>query len=235
MLFNTAEMSCVLNEMSYDQTADTADVTTFCSSGDREYIAGIRQASGSFGGLHDGSTAETDRLFHAAAGGSSAAVITLGAGGDAVGSAAFLAAGHVTQYSVNAPTGDVVAANASVQYTSESRGGVWLKPLASIAAATTSHGTVALGGSSQSTRGGVGHLHVTAGTTGVGNDLAVKIQDSSNGTVWADLITFTAVDSTAPISGVERVLTTGVVNDNVRATSTGGSAGATFAVAFARN
>jgi hypothetical protein len=234
ILMNTAALSTVLNEVSFDGSAETADVTCF-GDNDRNYIAGMRTASGSFTGLHDGSTAETDRLFQSALGGATADVFTIGVAGDAAGSHAYLAAGVLTQYSVSAPASDVVAASAAVQFTSESRGGVWVLPLAA-RAQTTGSAAVALAGSSASTRGGVAHLHVTGGTTSAStaNEIRVRVQDSSNGTAWADLITFTAISSTAP-SAVQRSTVAGTVYDNVRAASTGGSTSITYAVAFARN
>lgn len=234
ILMNTAALSTVLNEVSFEGSVETADVTCF-GDNDRNYIVGMRTASGSFSGLHDGSTAATDRLFQSALGGASADIFTIGVAGDAAGDPAYLAPGVLTQYSVSSPAGDVVAASAAVQFTSEARGGVWILPLAARTATSTGSATVALAGSSASTRGGVGHFHLTTATTGgVGNEIRPKIQDSSNGTVWADLITFTAVGSTAP-SAVERTTVAGTVYDNVRVSSTGSSTSATYAIAFARN
>jgi len=234
VLVNKTNMSVILNDASFDATADVAEVTNFGSSGNREYIAGVRDASGSFSGMFDGSTNETDQVFEALLGNSTAAVITYGPGGDTIGTPAYLGAARVTSYNVASPASDVVAASMAVQYTSESRSGFWLADLGARSTATT-HATVVMPGSSASTLGGIGHLHVISATTNVGGaELNMKIQDSSAGSVWADVLTFASVSSTAPES-YQRVLVTGEVLDQVKATaSLMSSTNATYSVAFAR-
>ena len=236
VLVNNTNMGPILNDAGFEATANVAEVTNFGSSGDRRYIAGDRDASGSYSGMFDGSTEETDAIFEAALGASAAVVLSYGPEGYSTGRTAFLAAGRVTSYTVSAPASDKVSAAMAVQYTSEFRDGYWLAPLAARSTATT-HGTVTMMsqvGSSKTTNGAIGHLHVTAGTTNAGGaELTMKIQDSSNASVWADLMTFTAISSTNPI-GNQRLLTTGIVYDSVKATAVSQfSTNITYAVAFA--
>lgn len=78
------------------------------------------------------------------------------------------------------------------------------------------------------TNGGVGHLHVTALT---GTNAVIKIQHSTNDSVWTDLVTF--VSATAV--GSQRIEVTGTVNQYVRAQVASGTySSVTFSVAFAR-
>jgi hypothetical protein len=234
ILANQFSLSSAMNDVSYDHTVETADVTTFTDN-DREYIVGQRTGSMSMSGFHDGSTEQLDRQLQNLAGGSSAAVFTVGVGGDSTGAPAALINGHINSYSVTSPAGDVVGASVGVQFSSQMHTGAWLAPLAARATATT-HAAVGYLPSTQSTRGGIGHLHVTAATTsGTATvELSMNIQDSSDGATWGDLINFTDIDSTNPV-GHERVKVTGQVHENLRAAAdVQGSTSITYAVAFAR-
>src|SRR5262249_50894233 len=124
---------------------------------------------------------------------------------------------------------NVIMSSAEIQSSSGLGYGVILQPLAALT--TTGSGALVDNGVA-TTKGGAGHLHITAfaGTTPT---IAVKIQHSVDGTVWVDLITFT----TATAEFAERVEVTGTVNRHLRAIRTiGGSGGPSFttAVAFAR-
>jgi hypothetical protein len=75
----------------------------------------------------------------------------------------------------------------------------------------------------------VGHIHVTAFS---GTDATVKIQDSSNGTDFSDLITFSSITGLV----AERMLVTGTVDQHIRfAITTDNFTSMTIACAFARN
>lgn len=83
-----------------------------------------------------------------------------------------------------------------------------------------------------SANGGVGTVHVTA-IAGAAPNAVIKIQHSSNGTVWVDLITFTAV---TVANSSERIEVTGTVNRYLRMTITEGgtTTSVTPVVVFAR-
>ena len=233
--FNGVNMGQVLNEVGHEQSAETADKTVFGDS-DRRFLAGQRVASGSFSGLHDGSTEDTDETFRTALGSSAAVVVTVGNdGGDTIGNAAFLAAGVITSLAIQSPASDVVAVNAAVQYSSEARRGYWLANLASRATATTHTAVDTLGTTGQSSTGGLtGHLHVTSATTsGTGAvELSANIQDSSDNATWADFLSFTDLNSTAPENSYERVHTTGTANRYLRGRAdVQGSTAITYAIA----
>jgi hypothetical protein len=231
---NNFGLTTVMREHSWDRSVELADVTTY-GDDDRVFVPGQRDGSLNMSGLHDGSTAETDRRLKALAGSTGGVAITLGMPDDTAGNPAMLVNGLVSQYSVTSPAGDVVQASASVQFSSQAWSGVWLSSRAARATATT-HGTIALVGSSASTRGAIGHLHVFANTTNAaGAEFQATIQDSSNGSVWADLITFTAINSTATTGTHERLKVTGTVYDNARLrVPTQNSTSVEYAAALAR-
>ena len=110
-------------------------------------------------------------------------------------------------------------------------GGVQLTTGASIA-----HGSLgalsSVDNTASSANGGAGTLHVPTNT--VNGNTTIKIQHSANDASWADLISFTAVGSSAKTSEIKAV--TGTVNRYLRASaSTAGSSGSiTFMIAFAR-
>lgn len=234
VLVDATNMSVILNDVSFSLNVDTAETTVF-GNDDRSYLAGLRQASASMSGLHDGSTAETDQVFNSALGSSATVPITIGPEGDTIGRSAMLGDGHITGYDVSSPVADVVAANANVDFTSAARAGKWLANLNTAASATT-YAAVTFYPSTASTAGGVGHLHVTGGTTsGTATvELSVIIQDSPDGSAWSDYITFTDVSSTNPVTS-ERITSTASVDEYVRArVDAQGSTSITYAVAFAR-
>jgi hypothetical protein len=231
---NNFGLSSAFSSVTFDHSVDIAEVTTFDDS-DRTYIPGVRDGSLSMDGYHDGSTAETDRKLQALAGGN-AVVATIGMPDDSAGSRAMLINGRVTNWTVTSPAGDVVKANVSVGFSSQAWSGVWLSSRATRATATTG-ATVTLPGSSASTRGAIAHLHVftntTSATTAV--EFSGNIQDSSNGSVWADLINFTNVSSTSTTGTHERATVTGTVYDRARfRADVQGSTSVEYACALAR-
>jgi len=230
---NQYALSSAMNDVSLSQTADTADVTVF-GLDDRAYLAGLRDGTMSLTGFCDGSTLEMDRRLQAMIG-SDTSVFSVGPSGNTVGDPCVLLAGPVTAYDVSSPATDVVAASASVQFSSQASDGFWLASLATRSAAVTGS-AVTLSPSTATTGGAAGHLHVTGGTTSqtATVELSVIVQDSSDGVTWADYITFTDIDSTNP-AGYERKTSTASCNEYVRAhVDAQGSTSITYAVAFAR-
>lgn len=231
---NNIPLSTVMKDHSEDHTVEMSDVTTF-GDNDRVYIPGQRTGQMSMSGFHDGSTAETDRRLRSLAGGA-AVVASVGFGGDVAGTRALLINGFVSNFSVTSPAGGVVEASASIQFSSQTNSGLWLAARATRAVATT-HAGVTFPGSSASTRGAIGHLHVfsKSTSTGVGIEFAPVIQDSSNGVAWADLITFASLNSTQTSGAHERVKVTGNVYEQARIrVSTQNSTAVEYASALAR-
>lgn len=209
------------------------EVTTFGSS-DRAYLANVRDGTFQLGGFFDGSTGAIDRTLVPLLASSTTPTFTYGPEGDTIGRRAYLLAGHVDSYSVTTPAEGAVAIEASVQASNGWRGGVWLHAHG----AETSTGaftSVADASTAGTTSGGVAHLHVTAISTASTSAATIKVQHSSAGVSWTDLISFTASTDT----NVQRSTVAGTVKQEVRGIITAftgtTSKSVTFGLAFARN
>ncbi len=147
---------------------------------------------------------------------------------NALGNRCYLLEVDQTSYKVSSPADNLIMSNAEMQSSSGIGFGFILQALAALTA--TGNGT-GLDNAAATTRGGAGHLHVIA-ASGTSPTCDVKIQHSTDGSTWVDLITFTqATDIT-----YQRVEVTGTVNRHLRAIRTIGGTGPSFtlAVAFAR-
>jgi hypothetical protein len=235
ILFNDADLSSILNDAERSYAVDTHEVTAFATSTggcttDKAYIGGHRDATLSVSGMAQTSTDAVQRTVEAALQSSTKQHWSIGFGGSTVGGPADLVMADVTDFTVTAPTADVVAVSADSQ-ASLARSGRWL---ISPVAATTSTGafagvvdySTAVG---TSTNGALVHLHVTSATTSTGS---VKVQHSTDGATWADLATLTF--SSGP--SVTASTLTGSVKEQVRGrVHQLSTAGATIGLAFARH
>jgi hypothetical protein len=137
--------------------------------------------------------------------------------------------GQMTSYEVSSPVGDVVAISAEIQADGGLYHGVALNGLQVVSASGVS-GSVDNG--TLTSHGLISNVHVTANTRD--GNTTIKVQDSADGSTWADLVTFTAVSASAT-SG-ESVTANGTVNRYLRAEHTlaGSSGSVTFHVSAAR-
>ena len=230
VFINGTDFSCILNDASLSGSLGTAEVTAFCND-DRAYIPGQRDATVTFSGMADFSTDEKDGLWDTQLGGSTDSVITYAPEGVAVGRRAALVSGVETARGVTSPMSGVVAASVDYQANDGPRFGYMLS---STTAVTGTGATASVqDGSTGSTNGAVAHLHVTALSTAAGNDIVVAVQDSSNDSTWADLISFT-VDTTGPTS--VRSASAGLVNEYLRGNvASMTSSSVTYSLAVGRN
>lgn len=232
LLCNNVSMSTMMNDATMTYECEQADVSVWQAT-EHEYIPGIRSAEFKGGGLFVGSPTLTQNVVENALGSTTDDIITYGPEGDAIGSAAHLLRSQHTQFEVKSPLSNAVSVSFSAQSNLRAvGGGVWQAPLA---ARTSTGALAAVTNPTATALGGVGHFHVTAAST-LTTGITVKIQHSSNGSVWADLITFT--NSTADSGTVQRSTVAGTVKAQTRANCTqflGGAAKtATWAAAFAR-
>lgn len=249
VLWDATNLSPIMTDTTIDVTCPPAEATTYESStgtpgapgatvNDRVYIAGKRDAMVNFEGLFDGSTSEYDNVVNTDLGGSTKSVITIGVAQDTIGNRARLVLGDAAKYGTSVPASDVVSVSASAQ-ASEERAGYWLAPLAartSTGALTAVSDPTASTTSGGSTSGGVAHLHITAlSTASTGR---VLVQHSTDGSSWADLLTFNFSNTSTSTGGtVTRSTVAGTVKERLRANlhQLSASDSVTFAVAFARH
>lgn len=218
--------SCEATSATMTYEDQQAVVTAFCDEGVKT-ITGLDQGSMSVtyfaDDLADGT--EWSTRF-----GEEKTLATFAPAGFAVGRDAWSMESTQTRHQAGSQVGDAVAF--SLDLASQGLIDVGGKMLldASSTALTSSSGVVTtVDGGALSSNGGAGYLHVFASGTG---SMTVKIQDSSNGSTWADLVTFAA----ATAAGAQRVEVTGTVDRYLRATWTisGGSAAFLAVAAFAR-
>ena len=210
------DLSLFLREVTVSASMDPAEVTTF-GDNDREHIPGLRDGTLSFDGLFSASTIAVDDIANELDGGlgsTSKRVFSIDYERSTGGRAALMKADKTT-YDVAAPVSDVVSVAVDAQASDGYRGGRMLRPL-SASTSTGSNtgvatpGTTAAGGT---TGGGVAHLHVTAVSSTFGS-ATFKVQHSTSGSTWADLISFTA----ATAATFQRSTVSGTVKERVRST-----------------
>jgi hypothetical protein len=230
VLHNEYDLSAYFNDLSASRSVETAETTAFGSSA-KTYIVGLSDGTISLSGMFDGAAGAVDAEMTDILGSNSGAVITISTAASlALGTRVISATGKLTSYEVSAPVGDVVAANAEFQADSGLGNGISLHALS----AETATGTSSSHDNSASTaNGGFGTLHVTANT--MNNNTVFKVQHSSDGSTWADLVTFTTVATTVVTAERVTVAAGTTVNRYLRSSWTASGAGSiTFHINFAR-
>ena len=151
--------------------------------------------------------------------------------GFVVGNRCYLGFGKLTQHNVHSPVSDVTALNSSFQMNSGLHGGIILADGSSVSASTTSTG---LNNGSQSTIGWTANLHIVANTRSTAS--TIKIQHSSDNSVWTDLVTFASIGLSTITSEYQEALS-GTVNQYVRVniTLTVGTGSISPIISFSRS
>jgi hypothetical protein len=233
VLVDEFDLSPYFNQAQVSRRNQTTDVTTFGAS-ERAYISGIEESTLSVQGLWDGTTGAIDDVFANSTSGSvnTQTVVTVAVegadvAGDAGNSAILMTPFHVS-YQPRSTVSDAVRLTANFTGSGPTRSDGLI--LHGLSAETTTGAETGIDDLAQSTFGCVAHLHVTAFT---GTNCVIKVQDSTNGSTWADLITFTTVTGVTK----ERVnLSNDTVDRHLRVNITSGTfSSVTYAVGVARH
>lgn len=231
---NGRRVSDFLRSFSTPASRDQADSSTYLQTW-KQYTAGQIETTFAASGIFDGGTAAVDEQMQAIFG-SDDIPWTFFPYGSEIGKYGYGWAASESSYEVSAPVDDVVSV--SVECVSSSGyGRERVIALADEKTPITASGTAArqdYGGTAPA-RGGTGYLHVPA-FTGAGT-IAIKIQDSSNDSTYADLVTFANVTS-ANAGTVQRIelAAAGTVARYVQCVYTVTGAGtATFHASLARH
>ncbi len=241
VLVDELDLSNLLKQATVSASQDAPETTVFGSTWRTYANLGLREGTFAFDGLFsaqdstDSTSGDIANFLDGSLGGSTKHVITLEFVRGSTGGRAAMMLTDITTYDYDSPVDGLVTLSVDTVASSGYAGGVMLRPLSALTAAADNTkvktpGTTSAGGT---TGGGVGHLHITDGST---FDLSVKIQHStSDGSTWADLITFSA-NSTEPL--FQRSTVAGAVKEVLRSsitTSTStGTETANVAVAFSR-
>lgn len=227
VLLNGTDMSPFLNEATSTQSIETAETTTFGGE-DKTYIVGLADGTISTSGLFDASANASDAVLQGTLAQEDNTFTVLPEGA-ANGRRSIIANGQVTSYEVSTPVGDVVAISAEVQADGGLLQGVALNGLLTVAASGV---TTGIDNNASTSNGALFNLHVTENSRD--GATTIKVQHSSDGITYADLVTFTNVAASGT-SG-ESITSTGTVNQYLRAQHTlaGSSGSVTYHVSAAR-
>lgn len=222
-----------LRQTKVGREKDVYDSTVFNSDGNKEFTAGLRDGTLTAEGLWVGApsvTTDIDPAMNTIDDGVARPWLYLPYG-DTLGNRGNLLTGIITKWEPESPVDDINKCALEVQ-SSESGAGVENvkvhRALASAAIATDSAGTAVDNGAS-SANGGVGFLLVTDNATP--GTATVKIQHSTDNSVWVDLISFTAVNTA---NQAQRVAVSGTVNRYTRVIHTVATAAVTYHASFGR-
>ena len=217
---------------------DVAETTAYGDT-NKAFIAGQRSGTLNLSGLWSQTTDGSDEELQALLGNATTPLVTVREGTAAIGGSAIIAQANEINYAITSPVSDVAAITAYFECTPNQISNLTFA-LASAkqltAGASIAHGSLgalsSVDNAASSANGGAAILHVPTNT--VNGNTTIKVQHSANDASWADLISFTAVGSSAKTSEIKAV--SGTVNRYLRVTaSTAGSSGSiTFMVAAAR-
>lgn len=207
---NGYDLSGYLKGADSSASREMYDSTTLGDS-DREYVAGLRDASFSADGLFeaDSTAPKVDDILHAAMGNATAVILTHLPYGDGLGNRGIGMDGDESSYEVSSPVDDLVSVALEVQ---SSVGREAIRVLHPIGAETATGNGTGLDNSASSANGGSAYLQVTA-ASGTAPSLTAKVQHSADDITYADLITFDA----ATAIGAQRKSVAGTVNRYTRA------------------
>jgi len=107
------DISSYVNNVDFPETADVAETTTL-GADNKTYIAGLKDATISLGGVWD---ATADAIFGAVIGQSSTLSFEYSPEGTTGGNIKYEGESILTNYAISSPVGDVVAFSADLQVT----------------------------------------------------------------------------------------------------------------------
>jgi len=232
VLLDQYDVSAYFRSADKDMSVELLPVTVYGDTG-KKTIPGLKDGTVTLDGLYDGAASAVDAILSAALASAGGEVFTIAPEGLTVGKRLTQVLSRLSSYKVSMPHDGVVAVNASLQSDGGIDPGVSLHALA---AETATGSGASVDNAASSANGGVAHLHVTAVTAVGGDSLIVKVQHSTDNSVWVDLVTFATV--TTAITKERVVVAAGTtVNRYTRGNWTKGGAGSpsyTFCIAFGR-
>lgn len=187
------DLSPFLKSININAEQDVLDATALNASGYRQFAAGLAafkiNGEGFFG--YDGTTDlfGPDRGFHDELSASANRLISIGLEGSGIGATAKLFNTKQATYNIQETIGDLIMTTFDASATLDgstkayARDGVWLL---NQAVTGTVNGTTYDDGAGPTT-GWLAHCHVTADDF---TSMTVKVQHSTDGSSWLDLITF---------------------------------------------
>jgi hypothetical protein len=230
VLFGGYNQSAYYNDASVSESMDPAETTVFGLNA-KTYITGLVDGTMSLSGMFDADTDAVEQVLTAVLGTDTASVVTVAPEGLTHGKVSYGCAARNTSFDVSATVADVVSLSTEIQAT----GGIDRAIILNGAQAftTTANGTTYDSGAS-SANGGVGTIHVTANTAS--SPCTFKVQHSTDGSTWADLVTFTSTTATTVTAERVTVAAATTVNRYLRGicSTYAGGGSVTATITFAR-
>lgn len=228
------DASPYLNEAEVSQEIETHESSSFGTTA-KTYIPGQRDATMSIGGMYDGSPDAFDELMNNLHLQDNTYPVTLVYGNPTAGRTARLASVMQTSYDVSSPASDLVTISGELQTNAGAKFGYILNGTASIDSTVVTGTAVDGGAASATTAGGTMHVHVLSNTRT--STTEVKVQTSTDNSVWVDLLTQTVPVGGPTTAGYSVNVPTGAVNRYIRTliTPAAGTGSAVIIVAFGRN
>jgi hypothetical protein len=226
--FGSRDISGDIHTVSPDGTAGVHEATTFASAGWHESDPGVNAWTAMIDGFYDPVLLGFEQQLEGLLGASTGILSVYDGDADSVGDVGFLGSAAILDKKGRPVSiGDLMKLSGSLK--GSGKAGLAGKLLHPKAAETATANGTALDNAASSANGGRGTIHVTAvaGTP----TFDVKIQHSTDNSVWADLITFTQVTAI----GAETLEVTGTVNRYLRVVTTKTSGTSiTYVAGFAR-
>lgn len=231
VMWDAFALQSYLQKTSIKLKIDCPETQAFGDSWKRRSTAakGLLSADVSIDGLFDSTANAVNDALRAALGVDPAVpnIVDIGLNGFAIGNLVEMLQSVVPDYKITTTENGLVGVSAALASDDLFDLGVSVHDLQ---AETITGNYSSVDELAATTAGGVGHLHVTAFT---GTTVTIKIQHSTDNSVWADLITFTAVTA-ATSQRIELAAGTSV-NRYVRAIISAGTfSSVTFNANFAR-
>lgn len=221
-LLNGYDLSSYLRGISFSGSLDTADASVMGLTS-KQYVTGMLDANLSLDGVFDGAAGAQDEIISGIFDASTVAdqFVYCPQGYATLGQPAYGFEGNKNAYEVSTPIGDVASWTAGIQSNVGWERGIILHPYQAEGAGGN---TTGVDQTASTSNGASAYLQVASGAL-----LAVKVQDSADNSVWADVAGLTF--STLSTRGFQRLAVTGTIRRYVRVLWTGTG---TFAVSFNR-
>lgn len=226
---NSYRLSRLTDTYDMQRMADTIDVTTHESSGDKQFISSLRGGGATIGGIFDGSSAHAQEAIASAMQSTTPNVYTIAFEGDTVGKIAHLYRAREKQINITSPAAGRIGL--SIQHDAVDHILSGRMNIRGTLATASTGASASVDNGAATALGGTAHFHVTDTAAALGS-ITAKIQHSSAGVSWADLCTFTTTST-----GYSSVDTTGLAVKRFTrgiVTALSGASTVYLAAAFAR-
>ena len=229
LFWNGFDVTRAFRKVDAERTQKTEDVTCFGDAARRIQV-GLKDGKLSAEGIFDNAavgTPDSDTQLRLALDAVEPPICFCPEGA-AINNPVELIAGAETGYSIESPVDGITAVKAEAMASHGLERCLSLHDMVSENAGTVNSASVDNGASSA--LGCVGVIQVTSVTAG---SAAIKIQHSTDNSVWVDLITFTSV-AAAGAPAAQRIVVAGTVNRYLRAQAVVTTGPATYHVAAGR-